>query len=203
MTKLLSASSTPRAGRSRNRWKKRPSNGPFVLMMRKRYWSSPMALLWAFCRPCWWAILSGISPGGVFTAPLVPFRKWYWRRMGEQQCSISTIRWDDEACGLFFYVVAISEYWYTQVKGFLNTYCHYRKIGRQYYYVCDEVEKRLLETDGNMEYQLAQGSHKPQISGGRSNIILCWESKSQKRCMLEWRYAIDAFHGADELVESK
>ena len=54
-----------------------------------------------------------------------------------------------------------------RLRVFLNTYCHYRKIGRQYYYVRDEVEKRLLETDGNMEYQLAQGIHKPKISGGR------------------------------------
>ena len=28
-----------------------------------------------------------------------------------------------------------------RLRVFLNTYCHYRKIGRQYYYVRDEVEK--------------------------------------------------------------
>ena len=54
-----------------------------------------------------------------------------------------------------------------RLRAFLNTYCHYRKIGRQYYYVRDEVEKRLLETDENMEYKLAQDVHKLKKSGRR------------------------------------
>lgn len=54
-----------------------------------------------------------------------------------------------------------------RLRSFLNTYCHYRKIGRQYYYVRDEVEKRLLETDRNMEYKLEQGIHKLKISERR------------------------------------
>lgn len=54
-----------------------------------------------------------------------------------------------------------------RLRNFLNTYCHYRKIGRQYYYVRDEVEKRLLETDENMEYRLTQDIHKPKTTGGR------------------------------------
>ena len=43
-----------------------------------------------------------------------------------------------------------------RIRAFLNTYCHYRKIGRQYYYVREEVEQKLLNTDDNIEYQLKE-----------------------------------------------
>lgn len=43
-----------------------------------------------------------------------------------------------------------------RLRSFLNMYCHYRKIGRQYYYVREEVEQKLLSTDDNIEYQLKE-----------------------------------------------
>ena len=43
-----------------------------------------------------------------------------------------------------------------RLRQFLNTYCHYRKIGRQYYYVREEVEQKLLNTDDNIEYLMKE-----------------------------------------------
>ena len=42
------------------------------------------------------------------------------------------------------------------VRRLLNTYCSYRKIGRQYFYSREEVEQKLLATDKNIEYSLKQ-----------------------------------------------
>lgn len=43
-----------------------------------------------------------------------------------------------------------------RLRALLNSYCHYRKIGRQYYYVREEVEQKLLNTNDNVEYQLEE-----------------------------------------------
>lgn len=54
------------------------------------------------------------------------------------------------------------------VRHFLNTYCSYRKIGRQYFYSREEVEQKLLATDKNIEYSLAQEIPLKIYNTGRS-----------------------------------
>lgn len=46
-----------------------------------------------------------------------------------------------------------------RLRNLLNTNCHYRKIGRQYFYIREEVEHQLLNTDNNVEYQLKKNNH--------------------------------------------
>lgn len=50
-----------------------------------------------------------------------------------------------------------------KVRAFLNKYCHYRKIGRQYFYVRQEVEEKLLDTGRNVEYDLKERIHISQM----------------------------------------
>ena len=46
------------------------------------------------------------------------------------------------------------------VRAFLRANCKYRKIGRRYFYVRQEVEEKLIKADGNVTYRL-DGSAKP------------------------------------------
>ena len=54
-----------------------------------------------------------------------------------------------------------------RLRAFLNAYCHYRKIGRHYYYVREEVEQKLLNTEDIVEYQLSEKTYAPVMSGRR------------------------------------
>jgi len=45
-----------------------------------------------------------------------------------------------------------------KVRAFLNANCRFRKIGKQYYYVRDEVEQKLIREEKNVTY-----STKPNV----------------------------------------
>ncbi|WP_125142152.1 hypothetical protein [Clostridium transplantifaecale] len=40
------------------------------------------------------------------------------------------------------------------VRAFLNAYCRYRKIGNQFFYIREEVEEKLLESNDDIEYRI-------------------------------------------------
>lgn len=42
-----------------------------------------------------------------------------------------------------------------KVRGFLNSFCSYKKIGNTYYYSRSEVEKLLLDENNSIEFELA------------------------------------------------
>lgn len=64
-----------------------------------------------------------------------------------------------------------------RLRALLNNHCHYRKIGRQYYYVREEVEQKLLNTNDHVEYQLAETVSIPKRPERRkNNVFLCRES---------------------------
>lgn len=51
------------------------------------------------------------------------------------------------------------------VRAFLKANCKYRKIGRRYFYVRQDVEEKLIKADGNITYRL-DGNVKPNNARG-------------------------------------
>ena len=51
------------------------------------------------------------------------------------------------------------------VRAFLKSNCKYRKIGRRYFYVRQDVEEKLIKADGNITYRL-DGNVKPNNARG-------------------------------------
>ncbi len=41
-----------------------------------------------------------------------------------------------------------------KLRSFLNQYCSYKKIGKNYYYIRQEVEKLLLDSENSFEYSI-------------------------------------------------
>lgn len=41
-----------------------------------------------------------------------------------------------------------------KLRSFLNQYCSYKKIGKNYYYIRQEVEKLLLDSKNSFEYSI-------------------------------------------------